>query len=105
MVLRSQMKKLRTVRKNRDEVRTREALGKLNECARTGEGNLLELAITAARSRATLGEISDALEQVFGRYQAKNRTVSGVYSSEIDNIKIFNNVQKIVMQLDNLIWR
>lgn len=105
MVLRSQMKKLRTVRKNRDEVRTREALGKLNECARTGEGNLLELAITAARSRATLGEISDALEQVFGRYQAKNRTVSGVYSSEIENSKIFKNVQKKAMQFENRFGR
>ncbi|HLR90874.1 MAG TPA: methylmalonyl-CoA mutase [Balneolaceae bacterium] len=105
MVLRSQMKKLRTLRKNRDEVRTREALGKLTECARTGEGNLLELAVTAARSRATLGEISDALEQVYGRYQAKNRTVSGVYSSEIENSKIFKNVQKKAIQFENRFGR
>ena len=49
---------------------------------RRGEGNLLELAVDAARKRATLGEISTALEQVFGRYQAVNRTISGVYSSE-----------------------
>ena len=49
---------------------------------RTGDGNLLELAVEAARVRATLGEISSALEKVFGRYQAVNRTISGVYSSE-----------------------
>src|SRR5690625_5867158 len=99
------MKKRRILRKNRDEVRTREALGKLTECVRTGEGNLLERAVTAARSRATLGEISDALEQVYGRYQAKNRTVSGVYSSEIENSKIFKNVQKKSIQFMNRFWR
>jgi len=59
-----------------------EALGALTACARSGAGNLLELAVNAARLRATLGEISSALEEVFSRYQAVSRTISGVYSSE-----------------------
>src|SRR5690625_6373747 len=63
------------------------------------------LEITADRSRTTLGEISDALEQVYGRYQAKNRTVSGVYSSEIENSKIFKNVQKKAIQFENRFGR
>jgi methylmalonyl-CoA mutase len=58
------------------------SLTALKRCAQTGEGNLLECAVDAARKRATLGEISLALEEVFGRYQAVNRTISGVYSSE-----------------------
>jgi methylmalonyl-CoA mutase len=58
------------------------ALAALTNCAATGQGNLLELAVVAARKRATLGEISSALEKVFGRYQAVHHTISGVYSSE-----------------------
>lgn len=61
------------------------ALEALRECARTGEGNLLDLSINAARLRATLGEISSSLEVHFGRYKAQNRTVSGVYKKEISN--------------------
>jgi methylmalonyl-CoA mutase len=60
-----------------------QALAAITECAKTGQGNLLALAIEAARHRATLGEISDACESVFGRYQAVTRSISGVYSSEI----------------------
>ncbi len=67
-------------RRNQNEVDT--TLEALTKCAETGEGNLLELAVNAARKRATLGEISYALEKVFGRYQAVNHTISGVYSSE-----------------------
>jgi methylmalonyl-CoA mutase len=59
-----------------------ESLAALSNAAETSSGNLLELAVRAARLRATLGEISTALEKVFGRYQAVNRTISGVYSSE-----------------------
>jgi methylmalonyl-CoA mutase len=58
------------------------ALSALREAAKTGQGNLLELSVAAARARATLGEISSALEDVFGRYQAVSRTISGVYSAE-----------------------
>ena len=62
--------------------------------AETGEGNLLDLSVQAARVRATLGEISYALEQVFGRYQAVNRTISGVYSSESQNDPEFQKARQ-----------
>ena len=62
-------------------VRSRAALGALTECARSGTGNLLDLAIGATRARATVGEISDALEAVWGRYRATTQTVSGVYGA------------------------
>jgi methylmalonyl-CoA mutase len=73
------LKKLRAERNN-DDVRT--ALDALTKCAETGEGNLLALAIDAARKRASLGEISSALEKIYGRYKAVIRSISGVYSSE-----------------------
>jgi methylmalonyl-CoA mutase len=78
----SQVRRLEQVRGGRDQAAVDRALAALTGCARTGEGNLLELSIAAARARATLGEISTAMEKVFGRYQAVNRTISGVYSSE-----------------------
>jgi methylmalonyl-CoA mutase len=78
----SQLRRLEQVRRARDPHKVDAALTALTSAARDGSGNLLELAIQAARLRATLGEISDALEKVFGRYQAVNRTISGVYSSE-----------------------
>ena len=73
------LKKLRAERNN-DEVQI--ALNALTKCAETGEGNLLALAIDAARKRASLGEISSALEKIYGRYKAVIRSISGVYSSE-----------------------
>ncbi len=73
------LKKLRAERNN-DEVQL--SLQALTTCAETGEGNLLALAIDAARKRASLGEISSALEKVYGRYKAVIRSISGVYSSE-----------------------
>jgi methylmalonyl-CoA mutase len=78
----SQLRRLAQIRATRDQGAVDEALGALTSAAETGDGNLLELAVRAARLRATLGEISTALEKVFGRYQAVNRTISGVYSSE-----------------------
>ncbi len=77
----TQLARLAAVRAKRDSVAVRQALDALTACAKTGEGNLLALAVQAARVRATLGEISAALETVFGRYQAVNRTISGVYSA------------------------
>jgi methylmalonyl-CoA mutase len=74
-----------------------EALKTLEEVARTGNGNLLEAAVECARQRATLGEISDALETSFGRYQATTRLVSAVYSQEMHN-DIFKNAQKLADQ-------
>jgi methylmalonyl-CoA mutase len=78
----SQVARLATVRRTRDAAAVQTALASLTNAADTGQGNLLALAVVAARARATLGEISSALEAVFGRYQAVSRTISGVYSSE-----------------------
>ena len=77
----SQVKQLQKLRAERDGSKVKQALEALTESARTGAGNLLELSVEAARVRATLGEISDALEKVFGRYKAQVRSVSGVYRS------------------------
>lgn len=77
----SQLKRLAEIKAKRDSVAVELALKKIEEGA-AADGNLLELAVDAARKRATLGEISMAMEKVFGRYQAVNRTVSGVYSQE-----------------------
>jgi methylmalonyl-CoA mutase len=77
-----QLKRLAEVRAARNQGAVDEALNALTQAAANQDGNLLELAVNAARRRATLGEISTALEKVFGRYQAVVRTISGVYSSE-----------------------
>jgi methylmalonyl-CoA mutase len=78
----AQLQRLARVKAARDPRAVEEALTALTRAAETGSGNLLELSIEAARRRATLGEISLALEKAFGRYQAANRTISGVYSAE-----------------------
>jgi methylmalonyl-CoA mutase len=81
-VRKQQIERLKQLRANRNEADVKKALEAITECARTGKGNLLELAVEAARVRASLGEISDACEAVAGRYKATIRTISGVYSSE-----------------------
>ncbi|WP_082195570.1 methylmalonyl-CoA mutase [Bacillus testis] len=80
----SQLKKLSVLKETRDESSVRMALDNLTEAARTGEGNLLDLAVQAARVRATLGEISSAIEEVSGRHSAVIHSISGVYSSAYD---------------------
>lgn len=80
-----QIARLRELRANRDNESVQKALDAITECANTGKGNLLELAVEAARLRASLGEISDACEKIAGRYKATIRTISGVYSSETKN--------------------
>ena len=75
----AQIRQLQQLKAERDSARVRQTLDALTESARTGEGNLLALSIEAAQARATLGEISDALEKHFGRYQAQIRSVAGVY--------------------------
>ncbi len=79
----AQIARLRELRAERDEAALRPRLEALSKSAKSGEGNLLELAIDAARHRATVGEISDALEKVWGRYQATIRSIEGVYRSEV----------------------
>src|SRR6056297_2957928 len=84
-VRRQQVERLRQLREDRNSEEVKTALEKLTSAAKSGEENLLALAVDAARKRATLGEISDALEKIYGRYKATIKSISGVYSSEIDN--------------------
>ena len=93
-VRRKQVERLAALRRDRDGAAVRGALAALTRCAATGEGNLLDLAVDAARRRATLGEISSALEEVFGRYQAVHRTISGVYSSESESDLEFQEARR-----------
>ena len=81
-VRKSQLKRLAKLREERDEQAVKKALKAIKEAAETGEGNLLELSVKAAEKRATLGEISQAIEKVSGRHKAIIRSISGVYSSE-----------------------
>jgi methylmalonyl-CoA mutase len=76
-----QIARLKTIRATRDTAAVKAALAALTEAAKSGSGNLLDLSIKAVRLRATVGEISDALEEVWGRHRATNQTVSGVYSA------------------------
>jgi methylmalonyl-CoA mutase len=90
----SQLKRLAEVKAKRDGKAVEAALSAITEAARSGEGNLLELAVDAARKRATLGEISDAMEEAFGRYRAVIRSISGVYSGEVKRNEDFVRAQE-----------
>ena len=91
----SQIKRLKELRANRDEAAVKKALAAITECVKTKQGNLLELAVEAAKVRASLGEISDACEVVVGRYKAVIRSISGVYSSEVKNDKSFERAKEL----------
>jgi len=91
----SQIKRLQELKKNRNEDDVRASLEAITKCAETKEGNLLDLAVKAARVRASLGEISDAVEKVSGRYQAVIRSVSGVYSSEYKGDDMVEKARKM----------
>jgi methylmalonyl-CoA mutase len=94
-VRQEQIARLTEIKSKRDDQKVKAALQAITECARTGNGNLLELAINAARERATLGEITMAMEEVFGRYKATNRTISGVYAKEIHMDTKFKNTLEL----------
>ena len=94
-VRQGQIERLNRIKEERNNEAVRKALDKLTECAGTGEGNLLDLAVDAARERATLGEISDALEKKFGRYKAQIRSFSGVYSKEIKKDPSFEKAREM----------
>lgn len=94
-VRRQQIERLESIKASRDNQKVSECLQKLTEAARSGEGNLLSLAVDAARHRATLGEISDALETVYGRYKAQIKSFSGVYSKEIKNDESFEKARQL----------
>ncbi|RZJ64981.1 MAG: methylmalonyl-CoA mutase, partial [Flavobacterium sp.] len=102
MVRRQQLERLAEIKASRDSGKVKECLDKLTESAKTGQGNLLELAIEAARYRATLGEISDALELVYGRYKAQIKSFSGVYSKEIKNDESFEKAKQLADQFAKL---
>jgi methylmalonyl-CoA mutase len=91
----SQIARLKKMRAERDDHAVHAALEAITNCAKTGEGNLLALAVDAARKRATLGEISDACEKVWGRYTATVSSVSGVYSSEAADDDEFKKARKM----------
>ena len=91
----SQVIRLEKLRSNRDQDAVDKALAAIELCAETGEGNLLELAIVAARARASLGEISYYMEKVWGRYKAPIKAISGVYSSEAMQDKDFEQARKM----------
>ncbi len=91
----SQLKRLEQLKKNRDNNTVQVALDKITEAAKSGNGNLLELAVEAAKARATLGEISFAIEKVSGRYKAVIRAISGVYSSETANDQDFEKAREL----------
>ncbi|QNG61296.1 methylmalonyl-CoA mutase [Bacillus sp. PAMC26568] len=94
-VRRKQIERLHALKDSRDQEKVDQTLASLTEAVRSGEGNLLELAVEAARARATLGEISDAVEKASKRHQAVIRSISGVYSSEFSNEEEIESVRKL----------
>lgn len=91
----SQIERLKTLRANRNEAEVQASLAAITKAAESGKGNLLELAIDAAKKRASLGEISDACEKVAGRYKAVIRTIEGVYKSEAQGKDEFKEAQEL----------
>jgi methylmalonyl-CoA mutase len=91
----SQIERLNALKAERDNEAVQQSLQALTQACESGEGNLLDLAVNAARQKATLGEISYACESVFGRYQAQSSSISGVYKMEIDNNPHFKKAQDL----------
>ena len=101
----AQIRRLHELRANRNQAEVDAALAAITKCAETGEGNLLELAVDAAKKRASLGEISDACEKVAGRYKAVIRTVSGVYSSVAKEDEDFKKAKELADQFAEMTGR
>lgn len=104
-VRKTQLERLEKLKSERNDKEVQAALLGITKAAETGEGNLLELAVEAARKRATVGEISDAMEKEFGRYKATVRSISGVYSSEIDKDENFKKAQELADEFAELAGR
>jgi methylmalonyl-CoA mutase len=98
----AQIAGLKKLRQERDQAKVDATLSALTEAARSETGNLLELAVDAARARATVGEISSALEQVFQRYEAPVQSVRGVYASALHNDTMTSEVRKLVEQFEQI---
>ena len=94
----SQIARLKELRANRDEAKVQACLNAITHAVETKTGNLLALAVEAAKARATLGEISDACEKIVGRYKAVIRMNTGVYSSEVKNDSEFETAKKMVAE-------
>ncbi|MBP7498373.1 MAG: methylmalonyl-CoA mutase [Chryseobacterium sp.] len=100
-VRRKQIERLDSIKSNRDSSRVDEILNKIRETAKTGAGNLLELCIEAARRRVTLGEMSDAMEESFGRYKANIRTISGVYAMNASKNEYFEKAVALSQKFED----
>jgi methylmalonyl-CoA mutase len=98
----SQIERLEKIKRTRNEQKVNTALDNLTECAKAGQQNLLALAVEAARERATLGEISIALEKVFGRHKAQIRSFSGVYSKEMKKDPSFEKARELANRFSEL---
>ena len=96
----AQLARLEQVKRVRDPKAVETTLRILSECAASGNGNLLECAVNAARARATLGEISSALEKVWGRYEAVTRSIAGVYSAGAANAPEFKKAREMVVEFE-----
>ncbi|MGM0946011.1 MAG: methylmalonyl-CoA mutase [Bacteroidota bacterium] len=94
----SQLRRLEEVKKQRNQEEVNQSLNALTAAAKDKKGNLLELAVEAARKRATLGEISDAMEKVFGRHQAQTKSITGVYAAEVKNQDSFKQASALADQ-------
>ena len=90
-----QIERLNSIKATRNQDAVNKSLREIEQCAKSGDGNLLELAVMAAKNRATLGEISLAMEKVFGRHKAETRSISGVYSNEMKQNKSFMKAQSL----------
>ncbi|AZQ61813.1 methylmalonyl-CoA mutase [Flammeovirga pectinis] len=97
-----QVARLKQMREDRDTAKAEAAIKAIEVAAATGEGNLLALAVEAARCRASLGEISDAMEKDFGRYKATIRNISGVYSHEVAGDKAFAEAKSLANEFEKL---
>jgi methylmalonyl-CoA mutase len=96
----AQIANLQRLRAERDQAKVDRALEALTDAAHHGTGNLLDLAVVAARARATVGEISGALEKIYGRYEAPMRAVRGVYAAEIGGSEKVQEIRKLVEQFE-----
>src|SRR5205807_3106380 len=98
MVRDNQVARLKQLRAARDMTATQAALDALTRCAETGEGNLLDLSIKAVRLRATVGEVSDALEKAWGRHRADTQKVTGVYAAAYDSAEGWAKLQQEIAE-------
>lgn len=99
-VRRKQIERLNTIKSARNPQAVEEILNEIRECAKTGKGNLLALCIEAARRRVTLGEMSDAMEESFGRYKANIRTISGVYAMNAGKNEYFEKALQLTQKFE-----